>query len=63
MLIGHGAMDSVVVGLKMRALDYVLFNAQSNDVEQWQLLAAQRMQKDMDLEVFSKGRLLSRDLK
>jgi len=40
-----------------------LFNAQSNDVEQWQLLAAQMMEKNMDMGALTKDRLLSRDLK
>ncbi|MCD6586633.1 MAG: anion permease, partial [Desulfobacteraceae bacterium] len=40
-----------------------LFNAQSNDVEQWQLLAAQMMEKNMDMGALAKDRLLSRDLK
>ena len=40
-----------------------LFNAQSNDVEQWQLLVAQMMEKNMDMGALTKDRLLSRDLK
>jgi sodium-dependent dicarboxylate transporter 2/3/5 len=40
-----------------------LFSAQSNEVEQWQLLVAQMMEKNMDMGALSKERLLSRDLK
>jgi anion transporter len=40
-----------------------LFNTESNEVEQWQLLAAQMMEKNMDMGALTKDRLLSRDLK
>ncbi|MBC2717848.1 MAG: DASS family sodium-coupled anion symporter [Desulfobacteraceae bacterium] len=40
-----------------------LFNTQSNEVEQWQLLVAQMMEKNIDMGALSKDRLLSRDLK
>lgn len=40
-----------------------LFNAQSNDVEQWQLLIAQMMEKNMDMGALAKERFMSRNLK
>jgi len=40
-----------------------LFHAESNDVEQWQLLAACMMEKNMNMGALSKDRFMSRDLK
>jgi len=53
------------VGPKM-AINFLttsLFNENSNEVEQWQLLVAQMMEKNMDMGALAKERFMSRDLK